>query len=99
MPQEATIGLPPFTALISSGFDADANELVLDFAADGDQRYQLRLPAATVAPLILALLDRARALSAAAGRSTEVLPLQLHDATALSFADGSAGIQVQLESD
>lgn len=89
-----------FSKLAHVGFSPDGKTLLISVEDDTGVRRDLHLKVGLVAALVLELISRMRELSQAqTGRTIEEQPLQLVDASALSFETGVVGLLLQLESD
>ena len=82
----------------ASRFDAASDTIVIECEGADGRRDALGVRGGAIGPLVLHLLNAGRDRAARLGRSSEELPLPLLDATALSLADGTAGIHLQVQS-
>jgi hypothetical protein len=85
--------------LLEHGIDPSKDEIWFDFEDDAGHRHHIPLKGGVGAGLLISLLDLLRQRSLAhSGRQFEEQPLQLDNASAVSFENHKVGLILQLES-
>jgi hypothetical protein len=90
--------LPDFSAFEGATYDADRDEVILEFSSSDATCHRMHVRRSVLGALVTALLDQANQLAATTlrpGQESEEFVFRVHDAGPMSLPDATAAVAVQ----